>query len=508
MGCSTGREMKTKDNEGTTPKNESHVLTVPRPTIADGKIGNDYKLYLTKQTLIKFNPGLIQNHYKILNILGQGSFGTVYKCHYKLTGEERAIKLINKKDVQKMEGLQEDDLPNELKIHCLIDHPHIIKTFEYFKDSKNYYIVVEYMEGGSLIQKLKQLKFIDEKTVSKIIEQLLSCVYYLHSNKIAHRDLKPDNTLLNIKDEGEVNIKLIDFGLATIYEDKEVMDMLCGSPYYIAPEVIEERYDCKCDLFSVGCMMYFFLCGRPPFYGPSNHATFDLILHEPHDFEGGCWDQISKNAKDLLNKLLEKNPTKRFSADIALKHPWFIEMKDGNTKPTILPNYKENLQKFLGKSLLEQACAAYVIHHSSHLENEKELRSLFKSIDKSNDGRLTFQELKQGYKEYLNDPFLDAHIEEIFINMDNDGDNFIEYEEFIRASVNIKNNYSKKLLAEAFAHYDADGSGKISSSELKCMLGGDKKEKSQVAKDLIMKIDENGDGEISFEEFLALLDIK
>jgi calcium-dependent protein kinase len=541
MGCASSKVTKTNDeevkvNQINTPRLESEAkeehnkveesikqplntvedkavknpsLTVSKIPESPKKVVNEYQLKLNKATLIKYNSGLISQYYKLLDILGQGSFGTVYKCKYILTGEERALKKINRKTVQKLEDLGDEDLPNELKIHCLIDHPHIIKTYEYFKDEKNYYIVTELVEGGSLIDMLKSQKFIDEQKVAAFIEQLLSCIYYLHSNKIVHRDLKPDNTLLNIRLDNDVNTKLIDFGMATTYDDNKMMDLLCGTAYYIAPEVIQECYTHKCDLWSIGCMMYFLLCGKPPFYGQSPYATFDKILNEQHDFNGKGWALVSESAKDLINKLLEKSVNKRPSAEEALNHPWFKEIKGnpsfGKGKIEILPDYKENLQKFLGKNLLEQACAAYVLHHTSHIENEKELTKLFKLLDKSNDGRLTIHELQHGYKEHLKDPFLDAHADEIFKHMDSDGDNFIEFEEFMRASAKISNNYSKAIWAEAFRHYDVDGSGKISSDELKNILSSDKKDKNQILKDLITKIDINRDGEVSFDEFLAML---
>jgi calcium-dependent protein kinase len=510
MGCSSNK-VKTIEptNQKVNTEAGSTTATTQKPQEPHKPIGNDYKLKLSKATLVKFNPGKILNTYKVNEIIGQGSYGTVYRCKHLLTGDLRAIKKINKSTLRKVEVIEEDDMPSELKVHCLIDHPHIIKTYEYFKDDRNYYLVTEFITGGSLINKLKELKYFDEYTVALIMEQLLSCIYYLHSNNIVHRDLKPDNILLDIRNINEVSIKLIDFGLATTFEERQKINLLCGTAYYIAPEVIQESYDNQCDLWSAGCIMYFLLCGNPPFYASSPFGTFNKILNDNHSFEGRCWANISDSAKNLINKLLDKDSSKRISVKDALNHPWLSEIKSEiKDRPVNVPDYKENLEKFLGKNLLEQACAAYLVHHSSYLENEKELRNLFKKLDKSGDGRLTVQEMKEGFKLYVNDPFLDSHIGTIFSTMDNDGNNYIEYEEFIRASATISNNYSKAVLAEAFKHYDYDGSGRISSEELKLILKSNAKDENEIVQGIIKKIDLNGDGEVSFEEFLIMLNIK
>lgn len=463
---------------------------------------NNYKLNLSKESLSKYNKSNIKDSYIMQCKLDSGSFGIVYKARHILTNDIRAIKAISRNKLIE----QDQRKVEEIKIMCQLDHPHIVKIYEYFTDEENFYISMEYLQGGNLIDKLEEIDILDEYSVCCIMEQLLSCVHYLHLNNIVHRDLKLENILLEVR--RDLDIKLIDFGLATYYKNKRLID-LCGSSYYIAPEVLDLNYDNKCDIWSCGIIMYFLLSGSPPFLGNNVEELYENIKSCKYKFDSKIWSSVSEEAIDLIKKMIQPDPNKRISAQDALNHKWIKNKK--NKKMTInretIPDLKNNLKRFLSKNLLQLAFDAFIVHHSSNVRKEKELRDFFKKIDTSNDGRLSFDELRDGYKKYLKDPFIDNHIEEVFKAMNSDGSEFIEYEEFLRASSMIDGQFSENQLTEAFKHYDMDGSGKISADELKQIIGfiKDGKDKDEIVRQLIEKMDINGDGEISLDEFKLLV---
>ena len=145
-----------------------------------------------------------------------------------------------------------------------LDHPNIIKVYEYFIDNKFYYVVTEIASGGELYDQIAKILYFNELDAAVIMQQLFSAIFYLHSRGIVHRDLKPENMMLETQAKGDLNIKLIDFGTANFYSKEEgsnKMTLKVGTPYYIAPEVVKKNYDNKCDLWSCGVIMYILLCG-------------------------------------------------------------------------------------------------------------------------------------------------------------------------------------------------------------------------------------------------------
>ena len=159
------------------------------------------------------------------------------------------------------------------------------------------------------------------------MKQLLSAVNYIHSNNIVHRDLKPENILLDTKKDNI--IKIIDWGTARFFDKSKKMNRINGTPYYIAPEVLAEKYDEKCDIWSCGVIMYIMLCGYPPFNAESDELILEKIKKGKFSFPPEEWDSVSPLAKDLVTKMLEFHPSKRLSANEALTHKWLVS---NNTK--------------------------------------------------------------------------------------------------------------------------------------------------------------------------------
>ena len=193
------------------------------------------------------------NNYTVIKELGKGTYGKVLLVSHKITGAIRAMKIINKID----DGFENNDeeVLNEVNILKKIDHKNIIKIFEFYIDDNNYYLVTEYCKGGELFVLLRKIK-LTEIQVAYIMFQLFSAINYCHKMKIIHRDLKPENILITKNNKGFIRIKICDFGTSQIFQKGEVQYSIVGSLLYMAPEIIEKKYNFKCDQWSCGVIMY------------------------------------------------------------------------------------------------------------------------------------------------------------------------------------------------------------------------------------------------------------
>eukprot|EP00350_Pseudokeronopsis_sp_OXSARD2_P000617 CAMPEP_0170540916 /NCGR_PEP_ID=MMETSP0211-20121228/810_1 /TAXON_ID=311385 /ORGANISM="Pseudokeronopsis sp., Strain OXSARD2" /LENGTH=212 /DNA_ID=CAMNT_0010843473 /DNA_START=58 /DNA_END=696 /DNA_ORIENTATION=+ len=207
--------------------------------------------------------------------LGQGSFAKVQRGTNKKTGEKVAIKIIAK------EALELEDkiaLQNEIDILTQVDHPNIVKLYEIFEDETTYYLVMELMTGGELFDQIMEKEFYSEKEAAETIRPIIDAIQYCHSLNIIHRDIKPENLLYSSKNPEKAIIKVSDFGLARYISVKTLATTTCGTPGYVAPEILEQKpYGKECDYWSIGVVLYILLCGFPPFYDEENNVLFDKI---------------------------------------------------------------------------------------------------------------------------------------------------------------------------------------------------------------------------------------
>lgn len=260
----------------------------------------------------------IEDVYELGREIGRGGFSIVVEGTQKESGKKYAIKCIKKTMV---EGEDIKLLRREIKIMKKVDHPNILKLFEVFEDEDEFYLVMELVDGKELFDKIVEKGQYSEKDAAHIVAQIVSAVDYLHSNGIAHRDLKPEN-LLSAGDADEEKIKIADFGFSKNFGEEKLMTS-CGSPGYVAPEVLTcESYDKAVDMWSVGVIIYILLCGYPPFYADNAPALFKKIMDVKYDFDDPSWDDVSEDAKNLIRHLLVKDPKERYTAQRCLEDPW------------------------------------------------------------------------------------------------------------------------------------------------------------------------------------------
>lgn len=262
--------------------------------------------------------------------IGDGKFGTVFLAHPRSDPKSNvAIKVIPQK-------VFSHRIEQELHLLKTIDHPNIVNFVSSFKDKSskqaNFYIVTEYWEGGEMFRKIVDQGGIDELEACGIMAQILSAVSFLHERSICHRDLKPENILFSEK--GGSKVKLIDFGLSKQLKEGERMKKKLGTPYYLAPEILEEDYGIEVDMWSLGVVAYVLLWGYPPFYGKDARELFINIYNVNFEFCDDDWDFISEEAKDFIRRLLVKDPKVRMTAKEALNHPWIrsCDKEDSNVE--------------------------------------------------------------------------------------------------------------------------------------------------------------------------------
>jgi len=287
--------------------------------------------------------------YKIGDELGRGSFAIVRKGISRKDNSAWAIKCIDKLKLD-----EEDEAALEIEVEILekVNHPNIVRLRQVFDTPKVFYMVMELMTGGELFDRIVQKSKYGEAEAATLIRKLADALAYCHSRGIVHRDLKPEN-LLYTDETDNAEIKIADFGLAKLLNQSQIMATACGTPGYVAPEILDGKpYTEKVDCWSLGVIAYIILCGFPPFYDENNAALFAQIKAASYDFPSPYWDGVSNGAKDLIRKLLVLDPTKRLSAADILKHNWVVNGGSGGA--TTLDSAFEHLRKYNARRRFRQ----------------------------------------------------------------------------------------------------------------------------------------------------------
>lgn len=266
----------------------------------------------------------VEEIYEFGNVVGKGAFSVVREGTNRETGEKVAIKQIAKQHITTSDMKR---LATEIEIMKKLKHNNIISLIEVFDNSPdNLYLVMELVKGGELFDKIVDKGQYSEKDACNIVKQIVAAVQYMHEHGVCHRDLKPENLLCAGEEGKEELVRIADFGLSKIFESGEELKTACGTPDYVAPEVLEcKPYDMAVDIWSVGVITYILLCGYTPFYANTHQELFQKITSLEYDFPAPEWDYISANAKDFIQKVLVKDPNKRLSAEQCTKHPWLTQ---------------------------------------------------------------------------------------------------------------------------------------------------------------------------------------
>ncbi|NXC64786.1 DAPK3 kinase, partial [Aleadryas rufinucha] len=253
-----------------------------------------------------------------------GQFAIVKKCREKSTGVEYAAKFIKKRQSRaSRRGVSREEIEREVSILQQILHANIVKLHDIYENKTDVVLILELVSGGELFDFLAQKESLSEEEATRFIKQILDGVNYLHSKKIAHFDLKPENIMLLDKNIPIPHIKLIDFGLAHKIEDGVEFKNIFGTPEFVAPEIVNyEPLGLAADMWSIGVITYILLSGASPFLGETKQETLANITAVNYDFDEEFFSNTSDLAKDFIQKLLVKDTRKRLTIQEALSHPW------------------------------------------------------------------------------------------------------------------------------------------------------------------------------------------
>jgi len=263
--------------------------------------------------------------------LGKGGFGHVWKVRHKVTQKIYAIKVINK-DYIKKENMNEQ-INREVEIMYRTDHPYIIKLYNHYEDEDNFYLIMHCAAKGQLYSLLKKQRRLDERTVAQFMREIVSAVQYLHTLKpqILHRDIKPENILLDT----DGRARLADFGWSNFSEDDKKRETYCGTPEYLAPEmVMKQGHNEKIDIWSLGVLMFELLTGRPPFVYKGDTSK---LYSDIKNLKLMWTDDFPILAKNLVSKILKIKPEERLTLQEILEHPWFAEIEPLRKMQSLYP---------------------------------------------------------------------------------------------------------------------------------------------------------------------------
>ena len=303
-----------------------------------------------------------------------------------------------------------------------------------------------------------------EHQAAHFLHKILLAVNNLHLNNICHRDLKPDNFMFE-DTTATAELKLIDFGLAHKFFSKSGhadMSSFVGTPDYVAPEVLQGRYGHKCDMWSVGVIMYVMLSGQLPFSASSVNAVFARILSGDFSTQSEVWGSISQQAINLLQKMLVVDPNKRLSAEEALNHCWFTQSP---TSPlAVCPNILDSLKKYRVRSKFQTEAYAVIVK-CLNVAQISDIKETFMALDREKNGFLSFDEIEEGLTSagYT----VAAHeIDEIIRNADFKKDGRINYSEFLAATLESRAVLDDDVMWSAFNTFDVDSTGFITKANL------------------------------------------
>ena len=473
-------------------------------------------LVIKKEFFIRQTDGEITQHYEVLKKIGEGASAKVYKVKEKSTGEIKAMKKVEKAKLPDIKYFE-----TEIKILSLLDHPNIVRLFEVFEDEKNFYLIMELCYGGNLLSRMKNDRY-KERAAANLMEQIVSAIAYCHEKGICHRDLKPHNVLF-CDESPNSPVKVVDFGISKIFDPDlanlqnelkegnikiKKMDSQMGTMYFMSPEVIKGKYSEKCDIWSLGVLLYYLLCGYPPFMAINDNKLIQSIMEGKVTFPKEEWKNISDNAKDLIKKMLCPE-NQRISAKEIMNHKWFRTKLRKKFEKKITFDF-DKLDTYKNFNVFKKLILMFL---ASRLKSEEtgSFGEIFRKINECKTGMIDFEDFKSFIINNQDNEIMggenDEEIRKKFLEIDVDGNNKIDFTEFLAANMDKSIYHDKEKLRIAFDAFDIDKNGIINKEDIINILKMDNLyDANKLVSDLIEPNDINKDGKIDFDEFCKLME--
>ena len=422
--------------------------------------------------------------YEVVGHVIHVPYATIYNSRQLSADLPRALKIVDLSQPEEI-SISPKHLETELKQLKSLDHINILRIHDMFPYNNKFCVAMEPLSGTiMLFDFIQSLQHLNESLVCKIIMQILSAVDYCHSKKVIHRDLNPK--LIFVTNLETFHVKISEFGSSAFIDPENHLAGKSFPKMYTAPEVFSNYYNEKCDLWSVGMILFLFLTGQLPTSLPLNLSSLASRVSEP--------------ALDLLTKLLNEDFKTRISAAEALNHPWIKNAQSQNSAD--IDGALKMLKNFSKYSEAQDAVRDFVASQIISYNDSQYFIDNFQKLDSNNDGKITKEELMEHYSKTMSEKEAKAVVDKIFEVADRNKNGSIEFGEFIRGSMKKSSLLSIDHVEKAFKLLDKDNNQNLSIEELQYLLG-DTADKA--IRQLIHEADQNGDGQISFEEFLRLL---
>lgn len=453
------------------------------------------------------NTRRLEDEYAAKDQVGAGAFGQCQLVQHRVSKKRRVCKRIEKVDAR----VPPEEVVNELDALKRLDHPNVVRVFEWFESDQEYLIVMEEAQGGDLRKLLAKAAEeggpgLEEPLVIMLAMQSFRGLAYVHSQRVMHRDIKPANMLLATADVERPRLLLADFGLAEFYEQNRAMQIK-GSAPYMSPEVFLNEASPYSDIWALGIVIYELLCGSRPFRAENPMAMFALLKRATAKLEPLAEVGVSSVGQTFVGQCLQKDEAHRPSASEALRHEWL----SSSISPRQLTarnsrKLKRGVVGFMRSSYFAKAamnCVAAQLD-TSRIEG---LSAIFESLDMDQDGRLSPAELAAGLAEIGVDP--DA-IGQVVDALDVSNDGHVSYSEFIACLLQTQGHMVDEAIHHAFQVIDVNNDGAISLDELCSMLNGDGPlaavlPDGKTVADVLREVDTSNNGLISMAEFKAYL---
>ena len=489
-------------------RNKRSVTGLDKSQLNKKLIKLEKSIRILTENLIIQQKGNLNKNYEIIKKIGIGTLGTVYKAKNKYLKNIVAIKMIKKIK----ENEDDNEIIDEINKLKKLSHPNIVRIHEFYCNQKYHQIITEYCKKGNLNKYIRNS--LTEKQLAVIFYQIFSGLCYLHENNIIHGNIKLKNIMFLTKEEDNQTkeeyfwVKIIDFSIDKIF-NKNKQDSLEYSSYYKAPEMFQNKFSDKTDVWSIGIILFLALTGKVPFDGKTDDEISNKIQNYPYNDLEPMLLAHSSESRDLLDKLLEKDMEKRISAKQALNHEWFKNYHGralfSNFRLEEIQQYIHNLCSYSSESKISQLVLAFLVHNIPISTSTYTILKLFRLFNTSGDCKLTKNELKKGLYNYRNEEQVNEIVEELFLVLDGGNNGYIAFEEFYRACLNKKELLTKENIWYAFKFLDENNTNTIELRTLMKAFDAEPNKMLEAVFNKTLNKEDNNTGIMTFQEFEEMM---